>query len=385
MADDELLELRIHGVNNTPPVSLLYAIEEEYGDSLVGVYRQRPNAGLTKAFSWGGLARTSPFPRIRFATWVRSVGSAAWIFVVPFGLANVAYWSRKLTMPGEPYAHVRTTSAIARIFALGLTLLLVSSVCSVSLDMAEGRVLAKAPLPNWLSWLRNHLDAGDRMAIFSLAPLVTMLLLWWLAVVSRNRYDHGSKVPDPAAVSMSATNRAQALSAAWKFGTRAFWDNADLSAHNASIHISAGVALASTWTGQFWFAEHRPAGVVVVATSVAIILGCVGLIARMPLATEQNAISHRRRALSRVILWASFANSSSSSSHSSLALPDERTATSGPPVVRARCIGIHASGHRRVRTRLAVAAEVVLHRGRTADGARCRRPDRAPMQIAEPA
>ena len=112
MADDELLELRIHGVNNTPPVSLLYAIEEEYGDSLVGVYRERPNAGVTKAFSWGGLARTSPFPRIRFA-WVRSVGSAAWIFVVPFGLANVAYWSRKLTMPGEPYAHVRTTSAIA--------------------------------------------------------------------------------------------------------------------------------------------------------------------------------------------------------------------------------------------------------------------------------
>src|SRR6478672_820683 len=154
MVNDDLLELRVHGVNNTPPTSLLYAIQEEYGDSLVGVYGERSNTGLVRALSWGGLARMSPIPRIPFLGWLQSVGSAAWILVVPFGVANVAYWSRRLTMPGEKYRGARVTAALARVFSLGLTLLLASSVCTVSLDMAEGRVVSKdPPLPSWLRWL----------------------------------------------------------------------------------------------------------------------------------------------------------------------------------------------------------------------------------------
>ena len=74
MGDERLLELRIHGVNNTAPVNLLYAIEEEYGDALTGVYSQRETEGpRVKAYSWGGLARISASPRIPFANWLGSV------------------------------------------------------------------------------------------------------------------------------------------------------------------------------------------------------------------------------------------------------------------------------------------------------------------------
>jgi hypothetical protein len=303
MVDDDLLELRVHGVSNTPPTSMLYAIQEEYGDSLAGVYGQRSN-GLVRAFSWGGLARISPIPRIPFANWVRSVGSAAWIFVVPFGLANVAYWSRHLTMPGQQFRAARTTAALARVFSLGLTLLLASSVCSVSLDMAEARVLlVESPLPDWLSWLKDDLDAGDRMAIFSTAPLLAMLLLLALARWSRVRYDWGSKVSESAPSEPIVPGIAPP--ARWKFGSSDFWDNADLSSHSSAVHTAAGVALSLIWTGQFWFEEHRCVGVAVVVTSVAIVVGCLLLIASMPLVTEGAVLGPTRKALAWLAFWAS--------------------------------------------------------------------------------
>ncbi|WP_123023171.1 hypothetical protein [Mycolicibacterium stellerae] len=304
MVNDDLLELRVHGVNNTPPTSLLYAIGEEYGDSLVGVYGQRSNTGLVRAFSWGGLARVSPIPRIRFAGWLQSVGSAAWFLVLPFGLANVAYWSRRLTMPGEKYRGARVTAGLARVFSLGLTLLLASSVCSVALDMADGRVrLEESPLPSWLRWLGN-LEPGCRLAMLSAAPLLAMLLLFLLARRSRVRYDWGSQIP-LSAPNLSAPGTAQAD--VWKFGSRDFWDNADLSTHNSAVHTAAGVALTSIWTGQIWFTQHHRAGVTVVVVSLTIVAVCVALIAYMPLVTEGKAIGKKRKALTWLVLSASFA------------------------------------------------------------------------------
>ncbi|QEN12809.1 hypothetical protein ACRDU6_09005 [Mycolicibacterium sp. ELW1] len=295
MSDGDLLELRVHGVNNTPPVSMLYAIQQEYGDSLVGVYRERPTPGVVKALSWGGLARLSPSLHIPFARWVRAVASAAWIFVIPFGLANVAYWSRKLTMPDDDKpANVRFTAALSRAFSLGLTLLLVSSVCSVSLDMAESRIATLMNLdhpPTWVALFKHHTDEGDRLAILSLAPALVILLLWSLATVTRVRYDKGVKLPPPA------DDRASH----WKFGTPSFWDNADLSAHNAGIHTAAGLALSLMWTGQFWLGEHRILGILVIALSGLILAGSVALAMTAPLATQVNAIGALRKSARRLL------------------------------------------------------------------------------------
>jgi hypothetical protein len=294
MSDGGLLELRVHGVNNTPPSSMLFAIQQEYGDSLVGVYRERPTPGVVKALSWGGLARLSLLPRLPIATWLQSVASAGWIFVIPFGLANVAYWSRRLTLPGETYKTVRTTARLTRLFSLGMTLLLISSVCGVSLDMAERRIevlLSSGSLPKWLAILR-HTDVGDRMAALSLAPALTILLLWILATRTRVRYDKGNELP------RSGDDRTEK----WKFGTASFWDNADLSAHNTGIHTAAGLALTLLWTGQFWSGEHPRFGSGVILLSSAILLICAVLTATTPMATEDNAISTGRRWLTRALV-----------------------------------------------------------------------------------
>lgn len=306
MVDDDLLELRVHGVNNTPPTNLLYTIQEEYGDSLLGVYGERPNAGLVRALSWGGLARMSPIPRIPFAGWLQSVGSAAWILVVPFGLANVAYWSRRLTLPDKKFeADAYVTAALARVFSLGLTLLLASSVCSVSLDMADGRVAPdNPPPPTWLRWL-GDLEPGCRMAILSTAPLLTMFLLLALSRWSRVHYDWGSQLPASATNEFTTPRTAQP--GVWKFGSQAFWDNADLSKHNASVHTAAGVALTSMWTGQIWFTDHHRLAVAVVFISLVIVFGCVALTASMPLVTEGKAIGKKRKALALSAFWASIA------------------------------------------------------------------------------
>lgn len=292
MGDGNLLELRVHGVNNTPPSSMLFAIQQEYGDALIGVYRERPAAGVVKALSWGGLARLSPFPRVPFSTWLQSVASAGWIFVVPFGLANVAYWSRKLTLPGETYQTVRTTAALVRVFSLGLTLLLISSVCSVSLDMTQTRVQAlldAGSLPRWLAVL-THTDSGDRMAILSLAPVMTIALLRFLAERTRVRYDKCRALPP-----VDDTRER------WKFGTRSFWDNADLSAHNAGVHTAAGLALSLLWTGQFWWGERTGFGWCLIGLSIAILLACIGLTVTTPMATQDNAISENRTRITCVL------------------------------------------------------------------------------------
>lgn len=294
MADGDLLELRVHGVNNTPPVSMLDAIQQEYGDSLVGVYRERPTSGVVKALSWGGLSRLSPFPRIPFAKWLAAVQSAGWIFVIPFGLTNVAYWSRRLTLPGESYKTVRITAGLTRLFSLGLTLLLVSSVCSVSLDMAESRIqtlLDTGSLPKWLAVL-HHTDIGDRMAALSLAPVLAIMLLWILATRTRVVYDKGRELP------RSAADKTQK----WKFGTANFWDNADLSAHNAGVHMAAGLALSLLWTGQFWAGEHTGFGTGVISLSIAILAACTALTLTSPMATQENAVGKPKRLLTRTLV-----------------------------------------------------------------------------------
>ncbi|HKV21600.1 MAG TPA: hypothetical protein VJR50_21400 [Mycobacterium sp.] len=300
MGDDDLLELRIHGVNNTPPTSMLYAIQEEYGDPLVGVYGVRKKSVFVRALSWGGLARMTPIPRIPFVGLAQSLGSAAWIAVMPFGLANVAYWSRRLTMPGNKFEDsTRGTARWARIFSLGLTLLLASSVCSVSLDMAAGRLAtalepgSTAPqLPRWIEWL-GHVQPGCRVAILSAAPLLAMLGLLGLAKWSRVRYDRGARISAPKLQSLG--KRDAAPKSVWKFGDPEFWDNADLSEHNALVHTAAGIALTALWTGQMWFTGHLWVGAAVVAVSLPLLVGCVALIAYMPLVTEGNALTEGRK------------------------------------------------------------------------------------------
>src|SRR5262249_50404400 len=110
------LELRVHGVNNTAPHEMLDLpeglVHQTAGDMLGRFWRPTADghdrltrSGLLRpglereADSWGALARRS------FGTGVgttagmgRVVALAArigWTLLIPFGLVNVAYWTRK--------------------------------------------------------------------------------------------------------------------------------------------------------------------------------------------------------------------------------------------------------------------------------------------------
>src|SRR5215213_2335015 len=102
------LELRIHGVHNTPPQSMLgvpaSSVGQVAGDGITGIYRTKdgkvPLRTLTvpgsaeapaqtpvvvEAYSWGGL--TSNVKGI--VNWLTRV---LWMFLLPFALMNLAYW-----------------------------------------------------------------------------------------------------------------------------------------------------------------------------------------------------------------------------------------------------------------------------------------------------
>jgi hypothetical protein len=173
-----VLELRVHGVNNTTPQGMLdladTSVEEVLGDNLAGFYRPKADALRTvnqgdrgwvpeyvtrEAYSWGGLARSSPagIGGGTIAKVTSTIGRVAWTLLLPFGLSNIAYWTRRLD-GGVPVAE-RTDdhdgskppsdlskalrgggrngpgAGMIRAFGLGLTLLVVVSACEVSMDL----------------------------------------------------------------------------------------------------------------------------------------------------------------------------------------------------------------------------------------------------------
>jgi hypothetical protein len=241
---DGVLELRIHGVNNTSPSSMLDLGVDDVelvphigGDESAGFWRAKEAVrdrldpldrgytpeGLTReAYSWGGLARTSPdgfgFGSIKAITGV--LGRLAWIMLIPFGLVNIAYWSRRLPerpyeppskdakgspdeVQGDPPSEEKKTratgvwsgrgSASIRIFALGSTMLLVVSVCDVALDVVarqcyRGGVPVCGGLPSQLDSVATW-SLAQRLAAVSIVPVLLLLLLWWVIGSSRTRYE----------------------------------------------------------------------------------------------------------------------------------------------------------------------------------------------------
>ena len=162
-----VLELRVHGVNNTTPAALLDlpldSIELAAGDTL-GSFWQPTAAALEaqkapgrpgkrgdvpdriarEAYSWGGMVRTTPnFGGAGPAG--RVVGVLARIFytmILPFSLGNAAQWTRRLSVIplGEPEARAwaagpdgrrsRRTAGAARLFGLVLTLLFTTTAAT---------------------------------------------------------------------------------------------------------------------------------------------------------------------------------------------------------------------------------------------------------------
>ncbi|WP_156374266.1 hypothetical protein [Cellulomonas sp. Leaf334] len=218
--EERILELRVHGVSNTPPASLLEVDEDDVekvrGDSLGSFWTLTPTAlehahkadpthhdhirrtVHREAYSWGQMARNSATaPAGASNEWVQRLSRAGWMFLVPLGLANTAYWSRRLSR--DPGRFARGAGPI-RVFGLGLTVLVVMAFSTVSLDLIATQCFAATASacpsrPAFLTSLET-LTWTQRLAVMSLVPVAVLLFLLWLSAGSRVRYEEATSGTD---------------------------------------------------------------------------------------------------------------------------------------------------------------------------------------------
>ena len=108
-ADPQTLELRIHGIKNTPPSEMLGVgasdVRLDEGDEDGGFWvstlgpddaSAAPPGVRREAYSWGRMARSDGGPA--GSTGLAAIGQLfvqlAWLLILPFGLCNTAYWTR---------------------------------------------------------------------------------------------------------------------------------------------------------------------------------------------------------------------------------------------------------------------------------------------------
>lgn len=222
----DVLELRIHGVSNTPPHRILDLpageVVQTDGDSLGSFWVPTPEADARdrepapgdvrdravpagdpheirhdvrrEAYSWGAMSRLGRLP---FGGVLGLVGTVAtrvmWVAIVPFGLANAGYWARRLPEAGgDPAARqVRpdVSAALTRVFALFLTLLFTTTTAAVALSTIGTRCMGLvqgdtvsvcARVPDGLYWLAR-MDHGDRLGWLSLVPVIAVAVLVLIA------------------------------------------------------------------------------------------------------------------------------------------------------------------------------------------------------------
>jgi hypothetical protein len=279
----QVLELRIHGVNNTPPQDMLdlpaEAVESVAGDDLGSFWRRReqsppPQAGYRghapsgvarEAYSWGGLARLSfSAGSGAFGALVGVVVRMLWTLLLPFALVNVGYWSRRLHYgkPGIPtkpkipeFEPLRPGHAggawIFRLGGLALTLIMTVTAIVVSVDLVAvqciperaNRTLCTA-IPDAVGFLDGW-SPGQRMAATSVIPVLLVLALYLLSSRTRVRFEQATRNQDPDQGShglfpTSATD----LAPRWPLlSTPGFWNHSPVSAPAAAIHLAAALVL----------------------------------------------------------------------------------------------------------------------------------------------
>jgi hypothetical protein len=200
--DRDLLELRIHGVRNTPPHLMLQAPPADVvmcrGDDLAGFSSTSPPTGThhLEAYTWGRLTRFTGLPALgRIGN---SLVRVLWFALAPFGLANTAFWARHHLGTGAGGTEVERARDIVgrgagagtiRLLGLLLTLFFTTTTATIAVDMAAARPSA---LPGVETW-----TAGARTAVLSLVPVLVVLVLAWLPGPARTRFLPGPRPPDP--------------------------------------------------------------------------------------------------------------------------------------------------------------------------------------------
>lgn len=213
---NHVLELRIHGIKNTPPAEMLgvdkadlrqYQGDESGGFWLATRYPppdpddDTPDPAIPppdvrrEAYSWGAMARYGGGALVIVGQFFVQL---AWLLLLPFGLTNSAYWTRRIPNQragGEWRGGVGVTSL--RVFALGLTLLYVCALGSVSLDLIGTQCLGGAACPALPIGVVDFFTTGfmgqrgRQLAVLSLVPIAGVVVLYLVSHGARTRYEAG--------------------------------------------------------------------------------------------------------------------------------------------------------------------------------------------------
>ncbi|MEU4779285.1 hypothetical protein [Micromonospora sp. NPDC023633] len=272
-----VLELRVHGVSNTPPGQILGLRPAPGGDAppppwlvaggpVTGFYRspvaEPAEPVVVEAYSWGRLtsgARTA-----------RDVERALWTLLLPFTLANVALHAR----PSIP-ADSRTerwnsasgiTAWLIRLFCLSLTGTCALTLTAVGVDLVgwqcvDDDCLRRIPGP-WEFLGRGWWSEGARpLAVGLLVPLGVLALL---GLVSLRTYQYEAQMPaepvpppsarQPVGAPADGRERSEAGPAAPEpppgppdnpLQDRTFWVGEGQLRRGAVLHLCTGVVVAA--------------------------------------------------------------------------------------------------------------------------------------------
>ncbi len=280
MGDPRVLELRVHGIANAPPHDMLSTTPDDVvkvkGDELGSFWMREspdpehhPNVRV-EAYSWGNQTRSGGNA---LAVIGRVFVHLSWLFVLPFGLCNLAYWARR-DIPGDkppqgsetrrgdagrdrPRWHAGTGAMAIRWFALLQTLFYTTGFMSVMVDLiavqcyrprvspVEGGAaqieLVCAALPEWFDIFEDW-SRVSRSALFAVVPVLAMLVIFLVGLRVRGTFepnrDHDENLEDDE---LAAQRRRAARNAPKSTATGTPSSSRASNASNASTSPAQGV------------------------------------------------------------------------------------------------------------------------------------------------
>ena len=252
-----VVELRVHGVSNTPPDNLLgepgAPLVQTAGEADTAIFRKTDDdiSGdhLIRAYSWGKL--TSGASRA-----AKDLQRALWMVLLPFAFANVALWAQP-DPPGEHTLEVsRTDGALAllvRLFALTLTATLTLAAVGVTVDQIGWQWSAAACTTcgatastysvadvGWLDFLQSGTwSQGTRpLAVGAVMALGVILVI---GGVARRSFQYEAEVsqidaPHDQRVMALETTEHHPMSSPW------FWRGSRQVSNLSRLHFSVACA-----------------------------------------------------------------------------------------------------------------------------------------------
>lgn len=288
--EPRVLELRVHGVNNTTPAALLDVAADSVrlasGDKLGSFWQSTDNAAegkhghvpagiLREAYSWGGMVRTTPqFGGSSTAGRIAAVGARIfYALILPFSIGNAVIWARRITQPGDSAGRkvwIAITAGISRLFGLILTLLFTTTLVTLAIDIGALQCGADADRCEPLKSVFEPMESwspGQRVALLALVPVAGIVVLWIISAVSRLRYDVLPGMEDNVQEAGAADADADADAdpdadadaarpdepaapphppATAVLAVPGFWSNR-VTRHLARVHLAAAVALVAAF------------------------------------------------------------------------------------------------------------------------------------------